>query len=162
MTTYPREEIEATVARYVAVREAIGRGEQTWTDLGQFFTDDAVYIDPAWGRVQGIEHLRNFFDESMRGYDDWYFPITETTIADNGTVFVKWTQISPGRKPDGSRYQQSGLSTLIYAGNGKFSYDEDLLNMTHVIEDLKAAKWMPGEGFEAPPKSPNRDWSRPN
>src|SRR5436305_263587 len=51
MTTFPREEIEATLARYIKVREAIERGEADWPDLAQFFTDDAVYIDPAWGRV---------------------------------------------------------------------------------------------------------------
>ena len=162
MTKFPREEIEATLARYIAVREAIERGEADWPDLAQFFTDDAVYIDPAWGRVQGIGNLKEFFVESMTGLEDWRFPISETAIADNGVVFVKWTQISPGTREDGSRYEQSGLSTLIYAGDGKFCYDEDLLNMVHVNEDLRAAGWMPGDGFVMPPKHPNRDWSRPS
>jgi len=160
MATFPRAEIEATLARYIGVREAIERGEADWPDLAQFFTDDAVYIDPAWGRVQGIEHLKEFFVESMRGLEDWRFPISETAIADNGVVFVKWTQISPGTREDGSQYVQSGLSTLIYAGDGKFCYDEDLLNMVHVNEDLRASGWLPGAGFNMPPKHPNRDWSR--
>jgi limonene-1,2-epoxide hydrolase len=160
MTDFPRNEIEATVAEYVKTREAIERKELPWDALDRFFTDDAVYIDPAWGRVQGIANLREFWVESMRGLDDWEFPITATAVNGN-MVFVKWTQISPGRKPDGSRYEQSGLSTLRYAGNGKFDYDEDLLNMVHVNEDLRAAQWVPGAGFNMPPKHPNRDWSMP-
>ena len=160
MTQFPREEIEATIAEYVRVREAIDRGELPWDAMAQFFTDDAVYIDPAWGRVQGIDHLREFFTESMRGLDDWEFPIEATAIAGN-LVLIKWTQITPGAKPDGSKYMQSGLSTLRYAGDGKFDYDEDLLNMTHVNEDLRASGWMPGAGFNFPPRDPNRDWSQP-
>jgi limonene-1,2-epoxide hydrolase len=160
MTDYPREEIETAVAEYVKVREAIERKELPWDALERFFTDDAVYIDPAWGRVQGIKNLREFWIESMRGLEDWEFPITATAISGN-MVFVKWTQISPGAKADGTRYQQSGLSTLRYAGGGKFDYDEDLLNMVHVNEELRAAQWMPGDGFNMPPKHPNRDWSMP-
>ena len=48
-------EIRATVDAYVALRARIEEGEATWLDLAEFFTDDAVYIDPAWGRIQGID-----------------------------------------------------------------------------------------------------------
>lgn len=159
MTDFPRDEIEATVAEYVKVREAIERKELSWDALERFFTDDAVYIDPAWGRVQGIAELRKFWVESMMGLDDWEFPITATAIS-GSLVFVKWTQITPGGA-DGKRYSQSGLSTLRYAGNGKFDYDEDLLNMVHVNEDLRASGWVPTGEFNMPPKHPNRDWSMP-
>lgn len=157
---HPREEIEAAVARYVELRERIERGEATWTALAELFTDDAVYIDPAWGRIQGIEAIRNFLDESMRGLEDWRFPIEYTAI-DGDTVVIKWTQILPGTRPDGSAYCQSGYSTLIYAGGGRFSYEEDLLNMVHVLDDLRASGWRPGPGFVPPPSDPDRDFSRP-
>jgi hypothetical protein len=32
----------------------------------------------------------------------------------------------------------------------------------HVNEDLRASGWLPGPGFNMPPKHPNRDWSRPS
>jgi hypothetical protein len=156
-----REEIEAAVSRYVDLRERIGRGEATWTDLADLFTDDVVYIDPAWGRIEGIDELRSFLDESMRGLEDWAFPVEYTAITGD-TVVVKWTQQLPGARPDGTRYEQSGYSTLVYAGDGKFSYEEDLLNMTHVLEDLAASGWRPRPGFVAPPAEPNRDFSRPS
>jgi hypothetical protein len=154
MAAHPREEVEAAVARYVAVREQIERGEATWTDLAQFFTDDIVYIDPAWGRVTGIDAVREFMVESMTGLEDWRFPVDFTAI-DGDNVVVKWRQILP------SGHEQSGLSTLVYAGDGRFRYDEDLLNMTHVLEDLAASGWRPRPGFSAPPAAPNRDFSVP-
>jgi ketosteroid isomerase-like protein len=157
---FPPDEVEAAVVGYVELRARIGRGEATWTDLADLFTDDVVYIDPAWGRVEGIDELRSFLDESMRGLDDWTFPI-EYTAVDGDTVVVKWTQQLPGTRPDGGRYEQSGYSTLVYAGHGRFSYEEDLLNMTHVLEDLAESGWRPPDGFVAPPARPNRDFSRP-
>ena len=74
-SNFPADEVEAALATYVELRERIGRREADWTDLGDLFTDDAVYIDPAWGRLQGNDELRRFFDESMRGLEDWDFPI---------------------------------------------------------------------------------------
>lgn len=157
---FPREEVEAAVATYVDLRERIERGEATWTDLAGLFTDDVVYVDPAWGRIQGIDELRSFLDESMRGLEDWRFPVEYTAVTGD-TVVVKWSQLLPGRRPDGSPYVQSGYSTLVYAGDGRFCYEEDLLNMAHVLEDLAASGWSPGEGFVMPPAHPDRDFSRP-
>jgi len=148
------EEVESTVAAYVATRERIEAGEATWVDLAAFFTDDAVYIDPAWGRVEGIEAIREFLVDSMRGLEDWRFPI-ELVVIDGNDVIVKWTQVLP------SGHRQSGYTNLVYAGDGKFSYDEDLLNMAHVLEDLQASGWRPGPGFQSPPPNPNRDTAKP-
>lgn len=160
MTEHAPEDVQAAVDAYVALRERIAAREEDWTALATLFTDDAVYIDPAWGRVQGIENLREFFDESMRGLEDWEFPIEYVAITGD-TVVIKWDQVLPGTRPDGTRYRQSGISTLVYAGDGKFSYEEDLLNMTHVLEDLKASGWRPGEGFMMPPAEPDRNYARP-
>jgi ketosteroid isomerase-like protein len=160
MSTHPPEEVRAAVDTYVALRERIEEGRATWTDLAELFTDDVVYIDPAWGRIEGIDELRRFLDESMRGLEDWRFPIEFTAIAGD-TVVVKWTQQLPGTRPDGTPYQQSGVSTLVYGGGGRFRYEEDLLNMVHVLEDLAESGWRPGPGFVAPPDRPDRDASRP-
>ena len=118
--SHPREEIEKTLARYVEVREEIDAGNGTWTDLLQFFTDDVVYSDPAWGRIEGIDAVRTFMVDSMAGLDDWKFPI-EFTAIEGDDVVVKWTEVIP--KPDGTAATQSGYSRLIYAGDGKFRYE---------------------------------------
>ena len=124
----------------------------------QFFTDDCVYIDPAWGRVEGIERFRVLRGEHA-GLEDWESPI-EFAAIDGDNVVVKWLQVLPGARDDGSRSTQSGSSTMVYAGDGKFRYQEDLLNMVHVLDDLKVSGWRPRQGFAMPP-APNRDFSRP-
>lgn len=129
--------------------------------MADLFTDDVVFIDPAWGRVEGIDELRTFLSESMKGLEDWTFPI-EFVAINGDNVVVKWIQRLPGTRSDGTHYVQSGSSTLIYAGNGKFRYEEDLLNMAHVLEDLSASGWRPRAGFNAPPAAPNRDFTRPD
>jgi hypothetical protein len=158
LVSHPREEIEAAVARYVSVREQIDAGAASWTDLMPFFTDDVVYIDPAWGRIEGMDAFGRFLVESMAGLDDWLFPI-EFTAIDGDNVIVKWTEVIP--KPDGTAATQSGFSRLIYAGDGKFRYEEDLLNMVHVLDDIATCGWQPTGPMNAPPKQPNRDVSIP-
>jgi limonene-1,2-epoxide hydrolase len=153
-------EVRAAVDAYVAVRRRIEAGEATWLDLAAFFTDDAVYVDPAWGRIQGIDEIRSFLVESMRGLEDWRFPIRFTAIEGDDVVTV-WDQVLPRERPDGRPYRQTGVSLLQYAGGGRFSFEEDLLNMGHVLEDLAASGWRPRPGFVSPPASPNRDVSRP-
>jgi SnoaL-like domain len=152
---HPRDEVEFAVARYVERRQQIERGEATWLDLAEFFTDDMVYIDPAWGRVEGIDDVREFLVDGMTGLEDWRFPI-EFTAIDGDDVVVKWLQIIP----DGRR--QSGWTRLVYAGEGRFRYDEDTLNMAHVLEDLEASGWRPLDGFNMPPAQPDRDFSIPD
>ena len=161
MASYSREEIDATVKRYLAVRDEINAGKGYWERMAEFFTEDAVFIDPAWGRVEGRdEMLRTVLGEAMEGLDDWTFPTDCYAIVDD-TVIVKWRQRFPGK--DGKVYEQSGYSTLVYAGDGRFCYEEDLLNMAHVIEDLQASGWRPpdGKSMHLPPANPNRDFSRP-
>lgn len=147
------EEVEAAVGSYLETRSAIERGEKQWNELATFFTDDAVYIDPAWGRIEGIEEIRSFLRDSMRGLEDWRFPV-EFVAINGDEVVVKWTQVLP------SGHRQSGYSNLVYAGGGKFSYDEDLLNMVHVLEDLESSGWRPGPGFTPPPPNPDRNTAK--
>jgi ketosteroid isomerase-like protein len=148
------DEVQAALAAYVALRERIERGEATWTDLAEIFTDDAVFIDPAYGRVEGLDAIRRFLDESMRGLEDWRFPI-EFTAVDGDNVIIKWTQVLPNGR------RQSGYTRLIYAGEGKFRYEEDQLNMVHVLDDMKSMGWRPAANFVPPPAEPNRDFSAP-
>jgi hypothetical protein len=46
--------------RFVALRDAIDEGQASWDELTDFFTEDGVYIDPAWGRQEGGEVSASF------------------------------------------------------------------------------------------------------
>lgn len=152
---HTRDEVEAAVARYVEVRERMDMGEGVWTEMAALFTDDATYIDPAWGRIGGIDAITEFLRESMAGLDDWTFPI-EWVAIDGDHVIVKWIQRLPGTRADGSHFDNSGVSLLTYAGGGRFSRSEDHLNMLHVHEVIAESGWRPGPGFNVPPEHPTR------
>ena len=119
---YTEDEIRAVFRRYVEVRERIDRGELPWTALEEFFTEDAVFCDPAWGRVEGLANLKTFWAESMAGLEDWSFPEAWTLVEGDRVVTMWWQRM--GHRPDGGHFECPGLSVLHYAGDGKFEGEE--------------------------------------
>ena len=149
-------EAQDTYDRFVALRDKVDVGEATWPDMADFFTEDAVYIDPAWGRQEGRETIRDFFVASMAGLTGHGWSTPEMwTMVDGHRLVSQWDQVL-GTKPDGSEWRVPGISILYYAGEGQFCYSHDLLNMTYIGETMKAMQWQPPEGFNLPPRKP--DW----
>jgi ketosteroid isomerase-like protein len=155
MPTHPPDEILATYRRYVDTRDRVEQGELPWDALADFFTDDATFIDPAWGRIEGIQAIRRFLVDSMAGLEDWEFP-HEWAMVDGDRLIARWQNRLPGRRADGTPYQAPGYSFLRYAGGGRFSYEEDLLNMVHVGELIRESGWKPPASFNPPPRHPRR------
>jgi len=155
MADYPKEEILETLRRYIDVRGRIEAGELKWDALADFFTDDAAFVDPAWGRVDGRENIKKFFIESMEGLEEWTFP-HEWEAVDGDRLVIGWQNRLPGKRPDGGYWQAPGVSRMIYAGDGKFSFEQDLLNMVHVFEIMKESGWKPTGRLNVPPNNPAR------
>lgn len=152
---YTADEILATHRRYLEHRRKIEVGELSWATLAEFFTDDATFVDPAWGRVDGIDNIVRFLAESMEGLEDWTFPL-EWELVDGDCLVTGWQNRLPGRRADGSYYQAPGVSRIVYAGKGKFSFEQDLLNMQHVLELIKESGWVPKRRPNTPPRTPRR------
>ncbi len=154
-------EAQETYQRLVALRDEIDLGKRRWSELAGFFTEDAVYIDPAWGRVEGREAIREFFEKSMAGLTGHGWSTPENwTMVEGPRLVSQWDQIL-GHRPDGTPWRVAGLSILYYAGDARFCYSHDMLNMTHVGETLRAMGWRPPAEFNLPPRDPNRDISLP-
>ena len=154
-------EARQTYERLVAVRDEIDAGKKPWSVLADFFTEDAAYIDPAWGRIEGREAIREFFVKSMAGLTGHGWSTPENWImVDGPRVVSQWDQVL-GSGPDGEPRFVAGLSILYYAGNGLFCYSHDMLNMAHVFEVMKAIGWKPTAEMNVPPRQPNRDVSLP-
>lgn len=150
----------ATYREMVALRARIETGELPWSALGDYFTDNAVYIDSAWGRYEGKAAIVKFMDDSMAGLADWTFP-EEWTMADGDRVVSMWWNQLPGQRADGSPYRVAGLSILRYAGDGKFDYEYDVFNMVQVLEVIAESGWQPTGRMNPPPQQPNRDATPP-
>ena len=149
-------EARATYARYVQARTDVEQGTKTWSELAEFFTEDAVFIDPAWGRSEGREHLAEFMGKSMQGLEDWTFPEGWTMVEGNRIVSFWWNRL-PGQREDGTPFQAPGVSIIHYAGDGRFSYELDILNMAEVGELFSESRWTPTGEMHMPPKQPIRD-----
>lgn len=150
-------EAQETYDRFVALRDKVDVGEARWSDMADFFTGDAVYIDPAWGRQEGRETIREFFEASMAGLTGYGWSTPEMwTMVDGHRLVSQWDQVL-GQKPDGGEWRVPGISILYYAGDGQFCYSHDMLNMTYIGETLKAMQWQPPAEFNMPPRKP--DWS---
>lgn len=158
---HPREEVQQAVDAYVDYRERLDRNEVDWPGIARFYTEDAIFIDPAWGRIEGRAAITELFTVAMVGLEGWTYPIEFTAISGDDVV-IKWLQVVPAALPDGRPLAHSGVSIMIYAGDGLFSYEEDVMNVAHVTEDLIASGWMPGEGFTPPPVQVDRNFSRPD
>ncbi len=151
MTPFTKEEVRKALDVYLDVRERVESGEIGWDALADLFTEEATYIDPAWGRFVGREAIRRFMHDSMQGLNGWTFPVEWVTI-DGDRIIIKFWNRLPGRRSDGTYYEAPGIQTLIYAGDGKFSFDEDLLNMVHVMDLIEESGWIPGPEVKMPEK----------
>lgn len=120
-----------------------------------------MFIDPAWGRIEGQEALAQFFVKAMAGLTDtgWITPERWVSV-DGHRVIAHWDQVV-SQKTDGSYWSVPGISILHYAGEGLFCYEMDMINMAHLGEVLRAMKWRPPAGMNSPPKDVCRDTSLP-
>jgi ketosteroid isomerase-like protein len=141
---------------YVEQRERCVAGTAPWSAIGRWFTEDAVFIDPAWGRVNGREEITRFLDHSMAGLEGWTFP-EQWTMVDGDRVVTYWWNRLPGARADGSPYQAPAFSVLHYAGGGLFDYELDVVNMAEVTDLIIDSAWVPGAGMSAPGPRPDRD-----
>ena len=144
----------------IELRYRCEAGEVPWSALGEYFTDDMVYIDSAWGRFEGKANVLTFMDDSMAGLGDWTFP-EQWTMAEDGRVVSYWYNELPGERTDGSRYRVPGVSILHYAGDRKFCYEYDIFNMVQIFEVMKESGWRPTGPMNAPPEAPVRDVTPP-
>ncbi len=147
---FDRAEISKTIERYLQLRRAAIAGEIPWSELKEVFTDDVVFVDSMWGRHQGVDNLVKFLDDSMKGLQDWDFPHFWEAI-DGNRVFLRWSNRIPGAGED-----NMGLSVLVYAGDGKFSYEEDLYSESHLMKVMKQSGWRPSQPMMVPPA--DREW----
>lgn len=154
--TEREQEALAAYRLYGAQRERCAAGEAPWSTLVQFFTEDAVFIDPAWGRVGDDDDLAAFFDRSMAGLEGWSFPEEWVMVEGDRLVSFWWNRL-PGAREDGTPYQAPAFAILHYAGGGLFDYELDLMNLAEVGELVGASGWLPGSGMLAPGPGPDRD-----
>jgi hypothetical protein len=149
-----RAELEEMFRRWI---EAHDRATATgnWKDtLGAYYSDDAEY---RWDLgpdetflVRGLHDIREIgVGYQMEGFERWSYPYERWVIDETkGEIVGFWRQISPYKRPDGTFYQVAGYGTswFRYAGNFKWSHQQDYLDLASVVatlRDLAAAGLLP-------------------
>jgi uncharacterized protein (TIGR02246 family) len=130
MGRFPRQEIEEAFARY---QRAALKGGTTgdWNDWADLFTADATYVEHLYGTIGGREAIRKWIHTTMAQpiHDQMiHFPVEWHMIdEEKGWVVCQvWNRMAdPG---DGSIHQEYNFTLLKYAGDGHWSYEEDVYN----------------------------------
>jgi hypothetical protein len=130
MGRHSRDEIVAAFDHYQTVAFEAGQSGRwdAWADL---FTEDARYIEHLYGEFHGREEIRSWISSTMSVWPNsafTSFPVEWYTVDEaRGWVIAHiWNRLEdPG---DGSVFQEYNLSVLHYAGDGRWSFEEDVYN----------------------------------
>jgi hypothetical protein len=123
---FERDEVEAAFAHWYATGP-VGEDWQTWVEL---FTDDVYYCDHFWGPLYGKDEMKVWIAASMGGVPEIYTVLDWYTI-DGEKVCFHMQNRRDNPDPDGPPYFDfPGLSTLWYAGDGKWLAEEDFWDLS--------------------------------
>ena len=137
MSVFSREEIEREFRRRVAIQE-----NDDWKAFGETFTSDAVYVEHHEGTFKGRDKILAWLVPVMDRCRGWTYPIDWVAI-DGNRVIYHWMNRLPGKRPVGAFYEWPGISVIQYAGDGQWSFQEDVYNWElgeKVIKDYIADK----------------------
>ena len=122
MSTYSRDEVEAAYQNFV---KAGNTGDwSAWADL---HSEDGVWVERHLGTFNGREEIRAAILKVMKPVPMMEFPVQWHVIEGNRVVYYPW-QVMPDPKGGDEDYRFGCITILEYAGDGLFSYQEDLYN----------------------------------
>jgi hypothetical protein len=147
---FTRDEIEQAFETFQAQAKAAGQSND-WREWSECFTEDAQYYEHHYGRMNGREEIYKWIQATM----------TEPLFAEMSSFPIDWYMIDEERgwimcqvanvmddPGDGSDHREYNWTLLKYAGDGQFSYEEDMYNPTEFGEMVKA--WLQAKKAAAP------------
>ena len=149
---FTRDELERAFASYCEINEkASASGD--WAAWADKFTEDVHYVEHAYGEFRGRETVRKWIADVMAPFPHMDFPM-DWVIYDEQrgwVVFQCQNRLRHPSDPDGEAFQFPTWSLIKYAGNGKWSYEEDTYNPAEAAEVIQA--WIKAGGrFEVKEK----------
>jgi SnoaL-like domain len=124
------KELDAAFTQFQAtVEKAATSGD--WNSFAELFTEDASYIEHAYGSFAGREEIRSWVVKTMTSFPGnhmTHFPATWHVVdVERGLVICEIQ--NPMRDPgDGSVHQSPNITILTYAGENLWSCEEDVYN----------------------------------
>jgi hypothetical protein len=120
---------EAYAALHGRVQTYVDTGD--WTGFADNFTEDATYVEHAFGTFRGRDAIREWSVATMTSFPGSVmtgFPLAWQVVdADAARLVCEVRNLMPD-PGDGSALEQSNLTIMTYAGDGLFSREEDVYN----------------------------------
>jgi hypothetical protein len=142
MAKFTRSEIEQAFQHF---QEAADRSAKSgdWREWSECFTEDAKYYEHHYGHFEGREAIYQWIQQTMSepiNADMRSFPV-EWYVIDEEKGWILCSVLNEMDDPgDGSKHGESNWTKLHYAGDGKFSYEEDMYNPNEFGEMIKG--WL--------------------
>jgi hypothetical protein len=142
VSQFTDEELEAAFEANQRVQEA-----DDWDAYCDLFTDEAVYVEHELGTFEGRDAIRAWLVPTMAPLVGWQYPIHWHLVGD-GRIVTYWENVMPTPDGDDRRHSFFGMTVLSYAGDGKFSRQEDIYNGKEM--DAAVAGWLEAGGTFGP------------
>ncbi len=129
MGRYPKEEILAAFETYKKARDDASRTGD-WNIWAQVFTEDAHYVEHAYGELHGREAIRDWITKVMAPFPHMTFPQDWWVLDEerHAIVFQCQNRLDHPTDPDGEPFQFPNWSRLVYGGGGLWESEEDIYN----------------------------------
>jgi len=129
MGKYSREELQAAFDDYNAARI---RSQETgdWNIWAQCFTEDAHYVEHAYGEFHGREAIAKWICEVMAPFPSMTFPQDWVAIDEENDAIVFQCQNAMPHPTDssGEPFAFPTWTRLVYGGDGLWKSEEDVYN----------------------------------
>ncbi len=145
MAGFEREEIERAFAQYCAAREqAIARSD--WSIWAHQFTEDAEYLEHAYGRFHGRQAIEDWIVGVMEPFPSMTFPNDWVVVDEEKgwVVFQCQNRLEHPTDAGGPPFQFPTWTLLHYAGDSLWSYEEDQYNPKEAADTIQA--WIRAGG----------------
>ena len=120
---------EAYAAMHAQVQQYAATG--AWDAFAEHFTEDAEYVEHAFGTFRGRDQIREWSVRTMTSYpgsEMTGFPLAWQVVdVPTSRLICEVRNLMPD-PGDGSRLEESNLTIMTYAGDGLFSREEDVYN----------------------------------
>ena len=114
-------------SRSTGQRAALAVESGDWDQWADQFTDDAHYREHHYGYYRSQQEIRDWIKSVMQPFPTMEFPPSFALI-DGNRVSTLIPNILPAPEGDDGYYGFDVNTILHYAGNGKWSFEEDVYN----------------------------------
>ncbi|WP_232677363.1 nuclear transport factor 2 family protein [Nocardioides sp. R-C-SC26] len=143
-TDQPRFSAAEITEAYAAMHQRVQRHQETgdWDDFCLNFTEDATYIEHAFGTFTGRDQIREWSVKTMTSFPGSVmtgFPMAWQVVDESTSRLICEVRNLMPDPGDGTMLEQSNMTIMTYAGDGLFSCEEDIYNPMRFMR--MSVKW---------------------